>query len=586
MAGNPSSAHLPEVNDTGPGPPALDPALFERLIDTSPQATAIAGLGGRLSYVNQAFVDLWRIKSPRDVVGCAAAGFWDRPEEAQAAMSTLHSQGCWQGELHVRLADGALAELQLSAHLARDPQGQPVGMMMSFLDITAHKQMEQALQQERDFAASLVDTAPVIILLLDTRGIIEYVNPYFERLTGYRLEEIRGKEWFSAFLPGRDQDRIRVLFDAAKRGVQVSGNVNPILTRSGQECEIEWNDQAMRGPDGRIVAVLAIGQDVTERKRVAQALAQSESLFRTLAQVAPVGIFHTDPSGWFTYVNEQWCEIAGVSREAALGQGWSQAIHPDDRPRILEEWTQAANMQQPFKSEFRFQHPAGQVVWVVGRARAEEGTHKEVLGYVGTITDITERKTAEEEIRRLAFYDPLTGLPNRRLLLDRLKQALASSARSGRRGALLFIDLDNFKILNDTRGHEQGDLLLRQVGERLVDSVREGDTVARLGGDEFVVMLENLDEHAEDAIAQTHIVGAKILTSFHQVYWLGGQDYRSTPSIGATLFKGHQKSIDELMRQADLAMYQAKAAGRNALRFFVLDLQDSPPTDPQQPGTG
>ena len=182
-------------------------------------------------------------------------------------------------------------------------------------------------------------------------------------------------------------------------------------------------------------------------------------------------------------------------------------------------------------------------------------------------------KGAEDEIRHLAFYDPLTRLPNRRLLLDRLQRALASSTRSKREGALLFIDLDNFKTLNDTFGHARGDLFLQQVTQRLTACIREGDTVARLGGDEFVVMLEDLSENPEDAAGQIKAVGEKILANLNQPYAIASQEHHGTASIGATLFGESRGSVDDLLKQADFAMYQAKAEGRNTLRFFDPDLQ-------------
>ena len=191
------------------------------------------------------------------------------------------------------------------------------------------------------------------------------------------------------------------------------------------------------------------------------------------------------------------------------------------------------------------------------------------------ISNIKNRE-AEEEIRNLAFYDPLTQLPNRRLLLDRLKQAWVSSARNGRHGALLFIDLDNFKSLNDTLGHHFGDMLLQQAAQRLVACVRKTDTVARLGGDEFVVMLEELNEQDIQAAARTEIIGEKMLAALDQPYHLSTHVYHCTASIGITLFGGSkQQSIDELMKQADIAMYQAKKAGRNALRFFYPEMQEA-----------
>ena len=186
---------------------------------------------------------------------------------------------------------------------------------------------------------------------------------------------------------------------------------------------------------------------------------------------------------------------------------------------------------------------------------------------------LSQIESRDNEIRKLAYFDPLTRLPNRRLLLDRLQHALSACLRSKRQGALLFIDLDNFKTINDTLGHDKGDMLLEQVAQRLVTCVREGDTVARLGGDEFVVMLEDLSQSPKEAATQAETVATKILTALNQPYLIDAHDYRNTPSIGATLFGDNKNSLDELLKRADMAMYQAKAAGRNTLRFFDPEMQ-------------
>lgn len=183
----------------------------------------------------------------------------------------------------------------------------------------------------------------------------------------------------------------------------------------------------------------------------------------------------------------------------------------------------------------------------------------------------------EEEIKRLAFYDVLTNLPNRRLLMDRLRHALVVSNRSGKRGALLFIDLDHFKLLNDTFGHSMGDLLIMQVAERLKQCVRETDTVARFGGDEFVVMLEELSEDSAIATQEVERITSQILNQLNAPYQLSDSEYVSTPSIGVAMFGEHGMSHDELLKHADIAMYQAKKSGRNIVRMFDFDMRSDVP---------
>jgi diguanylate cyclase (GGDEF)-like protein len=205
------------------------------------------------------------------------------------------------------------------------------------------------------------------------------------------------------------------------------------------------------------------------------------------------------------------------------------------------------------------------VAGVVVRLRILSGQRRE--------HELQQLQAAHDEIRNLAFFDSLTGLPNRRLLLDRLQQTLAASFRNNRKRALLFVDLDDFKTLNDTLGHHIGDLLLQEVARRIVASIREADTVARWGGDEFVVLLQDLSELPEDAAAQAKIVAEKILATIHEPYLLDGRECRSSSSIGITVFGNRQDSTSEVLQQADIAMYQAKAAGRNTLHFFAPALQ-------------
>ncbi|MCE5182845.1 MAG: EAL domain-containing protein [Betaproteobacteria bacterium] len=288
---------------------------------------------------------------------------------------------------------------------------------------------------------------------------------------------------------------------------------------------------------------------------------------------AQEGMIITDADNVILRVNRAFSDITGYTADEAVGQTprlLSSGRH--DAAFYAAMW-ESINRDGSWHGEVWNRRKNGEVypdslTITVVKGRAGDVTH-----YVATLNDITTRKAAEEEIQYLAFYDSLTRLPNRRLLLDRLQQALAVSARSGYEGALLLIDLDNFKDINDTLGHYQGDSLLQQVAQRLLACIREGDTLARLGGDEFVVLLENLSKNPQEAATLTKTVAEKILATLNQPYILAECEHHSTSSIGITLFSGHQESVEELLKQADLAMYQAKMAGRDALCFFDPGMQ-------------
>ncbi|CAN7167367.1 EAL domain-containing protein [Acidovorax delafieldii] len=263
--------------------------------------------------------------------------------------------------------------------------------------------------------------------------------------------------------------------------------------------------------------------------------------------------------------------LYGWSQLQALGQSIETLLYED--PTHFRHATQTVLEQGEWTGEIVQCHRDGSTIEVEGRWTLVRGDDGQPQSILAINTDIRQRKASEREIQRLAFYDALTGLPNRMLLMDRMHQALATAQRRQQGGALLFIDLDNFKTLNDTLGHDQGDLLLQQVAQRLNTCVRSVDTVARLGGDEFVVMLEELSPKPHELALHARGVGEKILAMLAVPYALQGYQYRSTPSIGIAPFTGEHTTVGELLKQADLAMYQAKTAGRNTLRFFDPDMQ-------------
>jgi diguanylate cyclase (GGDEF)-like protein/PAS domain S-box-containing protein len=308
------------------------------------------------------------------------------------------------------------------------------------------------------------------------------------------------------------------------------------------------------------------------RQQTQKALLDSEARYRTAFLTSPDSINITRQSdGLFLEVNDGFIKLMNWTREETLGRTaiemgiWRNTQDRDRLVDALQRYGYCNNLEADFVTK------SGRVITCLLSAHTMELNGQTCI--LSVTRDITARKEAEARINNLAFFDSLTELPNRRLLLDRLKHAVASSARTGSVGALIFIDLDNFKTLNDTLGHDMGDLLLQQAAKRLVDCVREGDTVARLGGDEFVLLLESLSADAQEAAAGAEAVGEKILVALNEPYQLTGFTGHSSPSIGITLFADHQGSLEELLKRADLAMYQAKEAGRNTLRFFEPEMQ-------------
>ncbi|MBI3221985.1 MAG: EAL domain-containing protein [Nitrosomonadales bacterium] len=273
--------------------------------------------------------------------------------------------------------------------------------------------------------------------------------------------------------------------------------------------------------------------------------------------------------GYFLRINPAFNATLGYSEEELCGQPFRTFIHPDDLDATKAELSRLSKGHRTHSFSCRFRTKQNQYRWLEWNAiLASKGDR-----IYAVARDVTERKLAEERIHHLAFYDALTLLPNRRLLTDRLRHAMATSHRSQEYAALLFIDLDNFKALNDTQGHNVGDLMLIEVTRRLQHCVRDVDTVARLGGDEFVVLLESLSNSREAAANQAMLVGEKIREATAQAYDLNTFEYHGSSSIGISLFRGEDIGLDDLLKHADTAMYQAKDAGRNALRFFDPKMQ-------------
>jgi diguanylate cyclase (GGDEF)-like protein/PAS domain S-box-containing protein len=446
-------------------------------------------------------------------------------------------------------------------------------------DITERKQAEDQLRDSEERFRKTFEQAPVGMVHLSFEGLFLRCNARFAEIVGYAPEEVVGLTHTEITPPEDHAQGAALLQEMAAGTTSIATVERRLIRKNGSLTWVKVTTSVQRDGKGNAAHIVTFVEDINARKTaekglaaIQEALRASEERYRTAFQTSldAININRLD-NGKYVEVNQAFLSIMGFERDEVIGRTsldlgiW---VNLHDRQNLIEALRQHSSCRD-LKAPFRKKN--GATFW--GLMSASIIKVDDVPCILSVARDISDAKAAEDEIRTLAFYDPLTGLPNRRLLLDRLGQAMATSSRDRHRRALLFVDLDDFKTLNDTLGHQTGDLLLQEVAQRLGGCVRETDTVARLGGDEFLVMLEDLSETAEEAAAQAKCVGEKILAAIGQPYLLSGHECFSTCSVGITVFGVQLEGVNELLQQADIAMYQAKAAGRNAIRFFAPALQ-------------
>ncbi len=411
---------------------------------------------------------------------------------------------------------------------------------------------------------SIFESNPDALLVIDAQGHIVMANRQASSLLGYENGELNGRE-IAIIIPDDMHATHPILRRRAMAKPEarhlVRGEETLIMRQDRQQIEVEINVSRLSTEQGPLMTCSL--RDIRARNK-----AEAELRITATAFESNDGIIVTDARGVIQRINLAFTRISGYTLADLVGKSTEllrSSRHDEDFYRAMR---QEIRDNGAWQGEVWGRRKNGEEYpeWLnISVVRNKEG---KVTHYVGSHADITERKQAEAEIKDLAFFDQLTGLPNRTLFGDRLRQAIRASSRSGNFGVLLFIDLDNFKELNDTMGHDVGDRLLRQVAKRLITQAREVDTVARLGGDEFVVIIANLSTVEREAVNQAETIAEKTLDTLRLPYNLGEVTYTSTASIGATLFKEKRDTFEELMKQADLAMYKSKAVGRNTVRFF------------------
>lgn len=438
------------------------------------------------------------------------------------------------------------------------------------------RRAQEALYLERERYFDLYELAPVGYCTVSESGLILQANLSMATLLGVHRSVLL-RQPISKFIVAEDQD----IYYLHRKKLAASGLPQTCELRLRKaDATLVWaqlSSSIGKNEHGVAVHRLALNdinqaKQAREQQRASQALLQELHLHtQAILEHMTDGVITLNQYGQIESFNQAACRLFGYRVDEVLGRNVTMLMPESYRAKHNASYMQhrfipsSSSLPAP-EREFEGLHKNGQVFPM--SLSVAHLTHQGQPIFVGVVRNITQRHRDMAEIRDLAFNDSLTGLPNRRSFIARLQQSLLTLRSSDQHGALMFIDLDHFKRLNDSLGHGVGDVLLQQVAARLRGCLRQGDSAARFGGDEFVVLLESLHPQRDEASLQTQAVAEHILTTLAQPYDLLGHHYVNTPSIGATVFNGASQSMDELLKQADVAMYQAKLAGRNRVSFF------------------
>lgn len=530
----------------------IDGAWFNGLFSLS-----IAGMGLATLF--------WRVELSQQAM-------WDRVSESILRLLPLTAVVVSSLAVILLLSQGGVPDL--IRHTANTGALVVVGLAMlkQSMVLREHellKTLSRHLEESERQKYLILKTMPDLVWLKDANGVYRMCNPGFERFFGAPESAIVGKTDFdfvdaelARFFRRKDEEAIRA-------GHSVRNEEWVTFADDGSEVLLETVKTPLRDKQGALIGVLGIARVITEREHASRQLALVDFALNHVKEAA----FLMDEEGRLHYVNDEACRALGYTREQ-LGQ--LRVTDIDSDCATLDQWrTTWAQLKLQETMTFESTHKAqdGTLFPVEVNANYFEFAGQPYV--LSLARDIVDRKQAEEQIWNLAYFDALTKLPNRRLLMDRLGHALASSQRSRAFGALLILDLDHFKTLNDTQGHDVGDRLLIEVALRLSACVRQEDTVCRLGGDEFVVVLEGLGLDERQAAHQAELVAEKVRITLGQPYLLNPNEaqFHSSASIGVTLFSDQKLPVEALLKQADVALYQAKDAGRDQIRFFNPAMQ-------------
>ncbi|HZR45123.1 MAG TPA: PAS domain S-box protein, partial [Candidatus Manganitrophaceae bacterium] len=549
---------------------------IQLLLNSTAEAICGVDLQGRCTFSNQACLRLLGYASPDDLLGknmhrlvhhTRQDGTPYSLEECKIYQAFFTKQGAHGSDEVFWRADGSFFYAEYWSYpLHRD--GVLIGAVVTFLDITERKRAEEERREsERRFRQMAENITEVFWMTDPSKHQLLYLSPGYEKIWGRTCQSVyeHPAAWMEAIHP---EDRERVIQSATTN--QVSGAYDEEYRIVRPDGSIRWiRDRAfpVKGPSGEVDRVTGIAEDITERKRTEEELKTSEERFRRYFELGLIGMAITSPTKGCLEVNDRICEILGYERDELLQKSWAELTHPDDLAADVANFNRVlAGEIDGYSMEKRFIRKDGQVVHTTISVKCVRRPDGSIDYFLALIQDITERKWAEQMVQRMAFYDPLTDLPNRNTLTDHLSKSIQVADAAHHPMALILLDLDHFKEINDTLGHRHGDRLLKEVGIRLKNVLFSPDIVARLAGDEFAVLLPRLAKKENiDLVIQ------KIETALQAPFVIEGLPIVLESSIGIALYPEHGSDPDILLQRADVAMHAAKESGIGPT-FYVPEL--------------
>ncbi|WP_050183619.1 PAS domain S-box protein [Domibacillus robiginosus] len=538
---------------------------WQSLIENNTDGVLFINKERKLIRVNQAFRNMLGISSNlemRELREMMIQMFGPEELEKIYSLRRLVLQGRSQEyESYFFRQDGCRINLQVK-EVPVIMKGEMQGLYAFVKDITEQKHIEKELRESEERYRSLVDHNQDAVWSLDLEGNFTSVNPAFEKIIERRPKSAKKpnlRDFEEEFVtPFED---VLQRYEEAKQGKSVEYNVS-LYHLNKEVVHLSFTNIPIY-VEGKIIGVYGIGKDVTEEVNAKNALHESEKQYRLIAENMNdlIAVFNLE--GIITYASPSYQPVLGVKPEEYVGQPAITLIHEEDQPEIVSRFAKAVKHQSPYTVEFRKKGRLGEWLYFETVCMPIWNEQSLLEGFVGISRNINERKYYEEKLEHMAFYDPLTDVPNRRLFEKLANQAIKKAAQSRQEMSIMYLDLDKFKSINDTLGHDAGDELLRQFTDRLKGSLRKMDVLARMGGDEFTVLLPHTDTTAAREIA------GSLLQAIRQPYQVKGRLFTTTSSIGIAFYPQHGQTVEELIQQADKAMYRAKQGGRNS--FIIAD---------------